>query len=84
MQTIWAQTLRMRIIPEALRGRTFALLRTLMQGGNPIGGALGGWLLPLFGVPIMILVSALLVSLPGVVGLGVKALRRDEVVGSHR
>ncbi len=36
--TIWAQTLRMQIIPESLRGRTFALLRTLMQSANPIGG----------------------------------------------
>src|SRR6185437_16228549 len=37
--TIWAQTLRMAIIPERLRGRTFALLRMLMQGTNPAGGA---------------------------------------------
>jgi hypothetical protein len=77
--TIWAQTLRMKIIPAALRGRTFALLRTIMQGGNPIGGALGGLLLPLLGVPAMILLSALLISIPGVIGYGVKALRRDEV-----
>jgi len=26
----------MQIIPRDLRGRTFALLRTLMQGANPV------------------------------------------------
>lgn len=77
--TIWAQTLRMKIIPAPLRGRTFALLRTIMQGGNPIGGALGGLLLPLLGVPAMVLLSALLVSVPGLIGYGVKALREDKV-----
>jgi len=40
--TIWAQTLRMQLIPGELRGRTFALLRTLMQGTVPLGGALAG------------------------------------------
>src|SRR4029453_15229000 len=40
--TIWAQTLRMGVIPERLRGRTFALLRMLMQSGNPLGGVAGG------------------------------------------
>src|SRR5262249_36577725 len=35
--TIWAQTLRMRAIPAAMRGRVFALLRTGMQGATPAG-----------------------------------------------
>jgi MFS family permease len=73
--TIWAQTLRMQIIPEQLRGRTFALLRMLMRSGDPIGGGLGGLLLPLLGLPLMIAGSALLIGLPGLVGLGSKALR---------
>ncbi|MHB8648048.1 MAG: MFS transporter [Thermomicrobiales bacterium] len=73
--TIWAQTLRMRIIPEGLRGRAFALLRTLMQSGTPIGGALGGLLLPLVGIPVMILLSACVVVAPGLVGLQVRELR---------
>jgi MFS family permease len=81
--TIWAQTLRMRIIPERLRGRTFALLRMLMQSGNPIGGAIAGILLPVLGVPVLIGLSALLVGLPGVLGYQVKTLRlaggRDDV-----
>jgi MFS family permease len=73
--TIWAQTLRMQIIPEPLRGRTFALLRTLMQGTGPMGGILAGLLLPGLGLSAMIILSALLISLPGLAGYSVKALR---------
>jgi MFS family permease len=73
--TIWAQTLRMQIIPERLRGRTFALLRTLMQGGGPLGGATAGVLLPLMGIPVMIVLSALVVGIPGLVGYRVRGLR---------
>src|SRR6266545_4631203 len=74
--TIWAQTLRMRIIPERLRGRSFALLRMLMQSGNPIGGAIAGILLPALGLPVLIGLSAILVGLPGVLGYQVKTLRQ--------
>jgi MFS family permease len=73
--TIWAQTLRMQIIPERLRGRSFALLRMLMQSGNPIGGALAGILLPTLGFTAMIGLSALVVGLPGLIGYRVKELR---------
>jgi MFS family permease len=73
--TVWAQTLRMGIIPERLRGRAFALLRTIMQGGNPIGGALGGLLVPVFGIPAMIAFSVLLVGGPGLLGARVADLR---------
>jgi MFS family permease len=76
--TIWAQTLRMRIIPEGLRGRTFALLRTMMQGGGPLGGALGGVLLPTIGIPAMIVLAAGVIGLPGLLGARVGELRRDE------
>jgi MFS family permease len=78
--TIWAQTLRMRLIPEHLRGRTFALLRTLMQSGTPIGGALGGLLIPALGLPALIGLSALVVGLPGLLGYQVRALR---LAGAH-
>jgi MFS family permease len=74
--TIWAQTLRMAIIPEPLRGRTFALLRMLMQSGNPIGGAAAGILLPALGLPAIILLSAIVVGLPGLLGAQVRALRQ--------
>jgi hypothetical protein len=76
--TIWAQTLRMRIIPERLRGRTFALLRTLMQSGGPLGGAIGGLLLPAIGVTAMMVTAAVIVGVPGVLGSRVDELRRDE------
>jgi MFS family permease len=77
--TIWAQTLRMRVIPDYLRGRSFALLRMLMQSGNPIGGALAGLLMPLLGIAAAVGCSALLVGLPGVLGYGVAPLRSDQV-----
>src|SRR5262245_49074684 len=73
--TIWAQTLRMQIIPERLRGRSFALLRMLMQSGNPIGGAIAGSLLPTLGLTAMIGLSGLVVGLPGLIGYRVKELR---------
>lgn len=73
--TIWAQTLRMQVIPEPLRGRAFALLRTLMQGANPLGGIMAGFLLPLLGLPAIIGLSTLVIGLPGLLGYGVKTLR---------
>ena len=82
--TIWAQTLRMQIIPEQLRGRMFALLRTLMQSGNPLGGAIAGLLLPVLGMTTMIALSALIAGIPGLLGYWVGALRRagspDELI----
>ncbi len=73
--TIWAQTLRMAIIPARLRGRTFALLRMLMQGTGPAGGALAGFLLPLLGVRMMISLTGLLTGFPGISGYQVRDLR---------
>ena len=74
--TIWAQTLRMRIIPEHLRGRAFALMRMLMQSANPLGGLVAGPLVPALGLVVMVGLSAVLVAAPGALGLRVKALRR--------
>src|SRR5262249_58530737 len=77
--TIWAQTLRMRIIPEALRGRAFALLRTLMQGAGPLASAAAGFLLPLLGLMAMIACSTACIALPGLIGLRIGSLhRRDQ------
>jgi MFS family permease len=73
--TIWAQTLRMKIIPAALRGRTFALLRMLMQSTNPAGGMVGGFLLPLLSFPVMIGLAASVIAIAGFIGLQVRPLR---------
>ena len=73
--TIWAQTLRMQVIPAQLRGRTFALLRTIMQGGGPIGGAIAGVLLPAIGLSAVVALAAGAIGLPGFAGLNVRGLR---------
>ena len=77
--TIWAQTLRMQIIPEQLHGRAFALLRTLMQSAGPLASGGAGLLLPILGISAMILLSASLVGVPGLFGAGVKQLRLQEM-----
>jgi hypothetical protein len=59
-----------------MRGRVFALLRTLMQGATPLGGALAGFLLPVAGIPLMVIGSALIVGLPGLAGMQVPELKR--------
>jgi MFS family permease len=74
--TIWAQTLRMQIIPVEMRGRTFALLRTLMQGATPLGGALAGFLLPVIGTQMVIGLSGLIIGAPGLAGLQIAALKQ--------
>jgi MFS family permease len=75
--TIWAQTLRMRVIPASLRGRVFALLRTLIQAAGALGGVVAGWALPALGLPLLVAAAALLVGLPGLAGLALRALRAD-------
>jgi len=74
--TIWGQTLRMKIIPPALRGRCFAIMRTLMQSGAPLGGVSAGFSVPLFGVRAAIAGIALITCLVGASGLAIAALRR--------
>lgn len=73
--TIWAQSLRMAIIPPDLRGRMFALLRTVMQLGNPLGGMAGGWFMPVIGLSATIALSAAAMGVPGLAGLAVRRLR---------
>ena len=72
--TIWAQTLRMQVIPPDLRVRTFALLRTLMQGATPLGGALAGFLLPALGIQFIVGLSSLVIGAPGLAGMKVREL----------
>lgn len=73
--TAWAQTLRMRIIPSELRGRTFALLRTLMQAASPAGSGIAGLIFPITGVLPLIALSAILIGGPGLAGSQVNELR---------
>lgn len=74
--TAWAQTIRMRLIPAELRGRVFALLRTLMQSTPPIGAVLAGLLLTEGDASWAIIVMVLLISVPGGIGLLLPALGR--------
>jgi len=76
MLTAWAQTVRMRLIPAELRGRVFALLRTLMQSTPPIGAVIAGFALGggSFG-PAVVLMAAL-AAVPGAIGLVLPALGR--------
>ena len=67
--TIWAQTLRMRLIPEELRGRVFSLLRTIMQAAEPVGGALGGAVIASGGLVLALAGIAAAIGAPGAVGL---------------
>ncbi|HLO35712.1 MAG TPA: MFS transporter, partial [Candidatus Deferrimicrobium sp.] len=72
--TPWAQTIRMRLIPPALRGRVFALLRTSMQSTRPIGSVLAGLLLAGGNLTPALLAIALLILGPGAIGLWLPAL----------
>jgi hypothetical protein len=75
--TPWAQTIRMRLIPPAMRGRVFALLRTVMQSTRPIGAILAGFLLAGADIAPAVLTIALLVGVPGAIGLVLPALGRE-------
>ena len=72
--TIWAQTIRMRVIPTELRGRVFALLRTLMQSTPPIGGIVAGFLLAGGQLDVALVVAAGAVAVPGLLGLVARGL----------
>jgi hypothetical protein len=50
-----------------------------MQGGGPIGGAIGGVALPAAGLTAVLAAAAATVALPGAIGSRVRSLRRDEV-----
>jgi predicted MFS family arabinose efflux permease len=79
--TVWAQTLRMAIVPTNLHGRTFALLRTLMQAGRPIGGAIAGLVIDPAALGPAILLSAILIGVPGLLGFAVRELREARPPG---
>jgi Transmembrane secretion effector len=74
--TIWGQTLRMKIIPPGFHGRCFAIMRTLMQSGAPLGGVSAGFAVPLLGVRAAVAGVALMTCLVGALGLAIADLRR--------
>jgi MFS family permease len=73
--TPWAQTLRMEIIPEEMRGRAFALLRMLMQSGRPIGGAMTGFMLPAIGLAATVGLLGTAMAGAGLAGFLTRPLR---------
>lgn len=73
--TPWAQTLRMEIIPEEMRGRAFALLRMLMQSGRPIGGAMTGFMLPAIGLAATVGLLGTAMAGAGLAGFLARPLR---------
>ena len=75
--TVWAQTVRMRLIPAELRGRVFGTLRTAMQGTLPLGGALAPALVATGGIRSAFVGAVAIVAVPGLIGLFLPALRYD-------
>ncbi|MBK5106233.1 MAG: MFS transporter [Burkholderiales bacterium] len=73
--TIWGQTLRMKVIPAGFHGRCFAIMRTLMQSGGPIGGVSAGFAIPVLGVRAAIAGIALITCVVGGLGLTIAELR---------
>ncbi|WP_157252660.1 MFS transporter [Nonomuraea typhae] len=67
--TVWAQSVRMSRLPAAVRGRGFALLRTLMQATPPLGAAAATPLLATGSHGVAALVMALVAACP-VLALG--------------
>jgi MFS family permease len=74
--TIWAQTIRLRLIPAELRGRVMSLLRTLMQSTPPVGGLLAGQLLSAGATAPALTLIGVLGGLPGAVGLVHRSMAR--------
>ncbi len=77
--TIWAQTIRMRLVPEGMRGRVFGVLRTFMQATPPLGGAAAGILLGGPGVAATVVAMTAIMAVPGVVGLVTPALAESRL-----
>jgi hypothetical protein len=71
--TAWAQSLRMRIVPDEMHGRLFALLRTAMQATPPLGAGLAALTLR-HGTTATVLVAAACMGLPALL-LGPQLIR---------
>jgi MFS family permease len=78
--TVWAQSLRMRRIPAELHGRTFAVLRTLMQGTLPLGTALATPLIATDRIGTAAVVMTAIAGLPGLLLLLARRRERPTAV----
>ena len=75
--TVWAQTIRMRLIPPSMRGTVFGVLRTSMQGTLPLGALLAPVLLR-GGIAAAGLAVAGLIAVPAAAALAAGALSEAE------
>ncbi len=64
-----------RLVDHRRTGAAWPLQRTLMQSAGLLASGGAGLLLPVLGMLAMIVLSAVLVGVPGVFGAGVKQLR---------
>lgn len=80
---IWAQTIRMRLIPEELRGRVFSILRTVIRSTLPLSSSLFGLVMPLIGIMSAVGLAALLIASPGIVALITQAFSEDDIPTSN-
>jgi MFS family permease len=72
--TVWAQTIRMRLIPPEMRGRIFGTMRSLMQATPPLGALVAGALLRTGGMQLAALATAVLLIAPAVISLALGSL----------
>ncbi|MGZ6544764.1 MAG: MFS transporter [Actinomycetota bacterium] len=77
--SIWAQTIRMRMIPDDLRGRIFGVLRTMMQATPPIGGIVAGAAIGGPGVLLAVVSMGAVMAVPGLLGMVTPALADQQV-----
>ncbi len=60
------------------------MIRMTIRSGHPLGGALGGVVVPVLGLLSGVGISAALIGLPGLMGLGRRSLRRTEASPVNR
>ena len=77
--SIWAQTIRMRLVPDDLRGRIFGVLRTMMQATPPIGGVAAGAALAGPGLVFAVVSMGAAMAVPGLIGMMTPGLADPEL-----
>ncbi len=77
-------TVRHERIPVALRGRVFAAFSALAVAAQPLGTALGGWLVQAAGLQLGLLLSAIGSQLVGLIALSLPILHRLDAEPDER